>query len=940
MEDQSNNNLVEATRSDERAHGFAHKEIRQILIVCAAWVWVLVMGTLWSVETWQRPWITRVPDERIWLGLACLGLLGLMVFPLRWRSPARFVRRVVLVVAGGALLLGGLRVYCEELAVGKLESMLEEEISLHMEQLKGGLHVPSDTLVKKLHDALESTGVGSPKWLADRARSGESKPIKPTHGFVARSRLPVRLRMADAMVRDAKKANYLMAFWREYFPAFTGQDVTLECRRALLLQLDAMRKEPGHPLPTRQACLLVMALIVLTDPPEFESWRVPVRDAMIGLREPVVNPWTGQSQDFWYRALDALLALDPPESWSMLARPMVVEGEAFLQAMRVPVRGLTGNFDAFLPIFENCPEPKEQFYVWQSAGASLEDHPEAFDVRTAEAIRNWRRDILFRWLMALGDGSRYDLTQRAIPALPILDHYPVPPLLESQQEQLVSAAESWVGAIQQTPGGDEEKVAAGLDRIRHIFPYLNEKNADALCQSLIPILLQPERFAEKKRRGYTFDDAWANCLWFGRSRMTHEQQLFLRDRLVPLMENLSMMDQSHQTMLYIDAWSEYPALSREHWLALALSRGRLWATRPKDLVHYTRPSDYQVVYSVPEFSEQDIDSMIGHLAFALQPQADKTFEEILSERLQVKSGTIKNTMFIGRMRMRMKQLGMHSVANPEWLRNVLKTELAEIGLCPVHGGITDFLMDRARSGKFSYGAFLYQPEMSDRFWGEALQNPERAGHEVISCFANGFHDEVLNSFIRSIERSSPEDAVIRAVWDALRARSHDGDNRRKVFGALFRISDRVEESERLAMRRDYMEAIHGGSLPDDMDDTGYHATVAHHVSISGASPIMSRDPNPLAYPGGGIGISWEDDALSAGESWRTMVDRQLYRQPIVNASSYRGEVFAYLSQGFESDNQIGGWKQPERGLLPALPFPPTPWQQARALYGKRPDLKF
>jgi hypothetical protein len=360
------------------------------------------------------------------------------------------------------------------------------------------------------------------------------------------------------------------------------------------------------------------------------------------------------------------------------------------------------------------------------------------------------------------------------------------------------------------------------------------------------------------------------------------------------------------------------------------------------MVHYTRPkpSEYQAVLSVPEFSEEDIDSLASHLGFALQPQADKTFEKILAERLQVKSGVMTNSMFIGRMRMRMKHLGMHSGANPEWLRKVLKTELAEMGLCPIHGEITDFLMDRARSRKFSRGAFLYQPEMSDRFWSEVLKNPQRAAHEVGECFGQTFNDEILNSLILAIERSSPGDEVIRAVWDALRARSYDGENRRKVFGALFRISHRVEEGERWAMRRDYVDASHGGWIPDDQQDAGYHSTVAHYVSISSASPIMSHDPNPLAYPGGGIGIPWEDDALSAGESWRTMVDRQLYRQPVVNASFYRSEVFAYLSQGFDTDNQIGGWNQPRRDFPLVSPFPHTPWQRARALYGKLPDLDF
>jgi hypothetical protein len=933
MHDDPTNDLAEASRIP----------VRRVVTVGAGWLWVLITGVLWSLEPWQRPWITRMPDERVWFALSCAGLVVLTVLPWRWKSPARYLWKSVLVLASGALLFVGLPVFCKALAVESLESMLEKEIALHAKQLSmglGGMAVQPDTLVKKLHDALENIGVGSPKWLKERARNTERKPARPTHGFIAASSWPVRKRMADAMVRDALHADYLMAFWKEYFPAFTGQDVTLECRRDWLSQLDALRKEPGLSLPTRQASLLMMALIILTDPPEFESWRAPVRDAMIQLREPLLHRWTGHSQTFWYRSLDALLALDPPGSWARHTRPMVVEGAAFKQAVEAPVRGLFGNFDAFLPIFENCKDLDDLFLFWQSAGGCLKDHPESFDAETAEQIRTWRRDTLFRWLLALGDGSQNDLTLRRAPALHLLEHYPITPYSDTQQKQLLSAAEAW---IQKAANGNEDAFFKNLHHIQYIHPYLEERHANALCEALVPILFQPETFEGKLKR-IPFNEAWADCLWFCQSHMTDQQQRLLRDQLAPLMARLAMRASSDSTILYIDAWSTYPALSRDLWLAMAWAKGRVWRTRPKDTSHFTRPSDNRMILTVPELSEDDIESFARLMEFSLQPQAGKSPQEILAESLhiQVDKRTTTRPSFIKPIRQRMSQLGIHSGVDPAWLRRELKAELADLGLYRIHGEIADSLMDRARSGKLSRSACLHFPEVSDVFWAGILKSPEWAEHAVIDALDGAYKDQILSSLILAIERSSPEDEVIRAVWDALKARSYEGENRQEVFGALFRLSPRVSEEARQAMRREYLEENPGWRIALHANDLGYRSTVAYYVSISRASPNYPEgyDPNALAHPGGGIGIPWDDDALSARTSWKTALDRQLYSEPMVETSSHRRELFAYVAHGADLDNQIPRWNQPYRHPPLTAPFPPTPWQKARALHGKRPDLEF
>ena len=944
MRYQSNNELSAELRPDGRGCGFARKETSDILIAGAGWVWVLVTGSLWSVQKWQRPWITNLPDDRMWLVLSCVGLLALMVFPWKWHSIARLVCRVVVVFVCGALLLVGLRVYCEDLAVRKLESMIKADLAMQPWGSRGSLTAPSTTLSEKFGDLLEKIGVGNPEWLRELLNNQDRERISPADKFLAMSRLPVRMRVADAMVRDGRSALHLMAFWREYFPAIAGQDVTLECRHEWLRQLEVLRKESGHTLPTRQACLLMMALIVLTDPPEFEPWRGPVRDGMIHLKEEFVLPGAGHRPDFWYRTLDALLALDPPALWATLTRPMVVEGRAFQQAMEIPVRGLAGSLDAFVPVFENCLDSRDRFFLWQGMGASLEEHPEACDGRTAEHIRTWRRDTLFRWMMALGDGSVNDLTQIDNFRLSALDQYPAIPLNEDQQAQVVSAAEIMIGKIEKALEAGQKADANDLIRIRHVWPYLSEENADALCQRFAPILLQPEKFVETGKRSPRFDAAWVENLWFCRSRLTDEQQLLLRDRLSPLMANLAMMSRQDIAMLYADIWSKYPALSREYWLLMAWARGIPWKIHAGDTPPDIRPSEDQNVYLVPEISEETVDSLAGHLAFALQPHPDKGFEGLLSERLDTTGNGIRNSFFVGRLRNRLKHLGIHSGVDPVWLRKVLKSDLALMGLYRINAEIAEEWMDRLRSRNILGGRFLHSHDMADLFWGDVLENPARAAHAVSRCFGEEFNGELLDSLILCMERSTADEEVIDAVWAALMARTYEGENKRQAYGALFRISHLVGENKREAMRGEYMR-----SPPDEWPANKrslwgqYYTSVHYDMTISKATLLMEMgfDDNPLAYPGGGIGIPWESDALSARDSWKTTLGRQLHPDPKVKISAHESSVFAYLSQGFDLERRDDGmWNCAARITLSATPFPPTPWQKARDLHRKRPDLVF
>ena len=897
-------------------------DVRRIVINGAGWLWVLVMGALWSVEPWQRPWITRVPDERIWLGLACLGVLALIV--LSWRtSPARMFFRAALTLVLGGLLLGGLRISCENLAVNELRSKLKEEVTLVDGVLVPDSLIPRNEIVpvaKKAVDFLEWVGVGSPQWLTDHVSALPRVTVSPAHQFLAQSRLPVRMKMADSMLRDPLHAEYLVLYWHDYFPAITGQDVTLECRSMWLKELNALRKESGLPATTQRAALLMMALTVLTDPPGFDAWRVPVRDAMLAMNEPWV--W-GQNRIIWYRSLDALLALDPPETWSGLTRPMTEDSETFLQAMEVPVRGLAGNFDAFLAVFENFEEDNHKLQFWQAAGFSLEAWPESFDPQTAGRIRSWRSETLFRWTMALGDGGADDMSDQDAVLLDEMIRHPGPLFTDAQQEKLTTAAMEWIGKIISKTGNPSTSDPQEIARIRCILHHLSEERGDAVRKALIPVMLLPEMFLTKYSRGdaVIFDESWAACLWTVQPHMSFAEQGLLRDRLAPWMVRMRPGGESRRIMLCIDAWSPHPVLPREVWLACAWSN-----SIPLLEVSPESPPDRRAAmprnpYLIPEIPKSTIDAFIEDLISVSKTGSDlkKHFSERFPDLAWENDYALRYAYGAILSRMR-----AWNGSSPERLEAELKADLAEVGILWRNETIRDSVKERAWIGRSQQGYPLRDPAMSRTLWEKTLQDPQIAAAEARRSVGGDSENSPLSSLIQTMEAHSPDDTVVRAVWGALRAMSFETEHQMEVFGALFRIAHRMPAPERLEMRKDYLNEKVGYLLYENWNYDGW------------GSP-----PNPLRGPGGGIGIPWEEDQLSASRSWRAALDRQFHIAPVVAASPHHRELFAYLALGSHHDpHSPQKWYQETKIPPLAAPFPPTPWQKARDLHRKRPDLNF
>jgi hypothetical protein len=186
---------------------------------------------------------------------------------------------------------------------------------------------------------------------------------------------------------------------------------------------------------------------------------------------------------------------------------------------------------------------------------------------------------------------------------------------------------------------------------------------------------------------------------------------------------------------------------------------------------------------------------------------------------------------------------------------------------------------------------------------------------------------VLNDLIYWLETSPPAAEVVSAIWDALRAKSLQctGDDRNTIFGTLFRMSSMVSHGEVMAMRRDYQKAIH----------TGACGWIDYNDSEEWYIPW-----NPLEYPGGGLGIPWERDGLSARHSWSTHFGRLTHLNPDEAKETHADSAFRYLAPGVFPMYQIDLRKRGNdrvRMPPPSAPFEASPWQKARELHLCRPD---
>lgn len=848
-------------------------------------------------------WYLKGMASRIWIG----------------RKNATRWRWMLAGVVCGLVLLAVIHPLSDQLALSKLEKQIDYEIDNY-----GNLSQSSrKTISSFLVYALDGSTLGAPDWLTAIAERRNDEVPQRAHQLIASNRWPLRRRMADSILRNDKRAAFLMHHWQDYFPAIIGADVTLEHRRDWISHLNNLRMDAALSGTQRQAAVFCMALVILTDPPEFENWRVPVRDAM--LRWPESPPlWI---EVMWMRALDTLLALDPPESWVALTKPLTASHDHFRYAMALPVRGLAGHFDALLREFkfsESSNTPDHAFNLWVGAGASLEAWPDVLGKSESAKIQDWRRDVLFRWLI---DPSKI------LGSEPI--HLKDRPLWEfrpEQQQQLAVIAARWARLaskeINSEDGRSKLRDAHRITLIRRIYPYLTNLQQAKIGRLLIPVMLRPEFFDRYKSIKFIhFDPNWVELLWKIQPLMTAEERKTLQTRLAPIMRRLSLKDPSSAVLLCLDAWSDMPALSPENWLALARHLQCDWCIVPRNTSRESLDPFNGGNLPVPPVADAVIGALAKHLEVAFSSGDQRAFAETLNHRLHGGdssasiSSSITNSSYeqIGDWQAS-GALASHSIAE------LVEIGLYQSGLRELNGAGLPVLKALVRNDRDYYWwwSVFNRTENLIVPWSEAKMDPQ----EVVRWI---YHEEnvgLLDGMLICVEKFPPDIAIVRVIWDELRRRSQNASIEKQppIYGALFRLSCWLPRDERLAMRRDFLAAFR---------TNGFKSSVFTDDDVWWATDI------PLSFLGGGLGIPWEDDELSAALSWRSNFERQVYLYPLMKLEFQGNDVFSFLALG--SYRELGSSRlmpKPTAMRRLSVPFEPTPWQRARELHLRCPDLDF
>lgn len=895
---------------------------------------------LWGVESWMLPQSLWRTWDWVWLLVVGAGGLGFTGFMISLGAGRRRLRLALVALAISLAMACGVRWIGGELALSRFFQSYE----------LGGTAVDGpESLSQRLAKWLEDKQLEVPAWL--QARASANRPVADPprmHRLLAASRWPVRMTFVKRMMRDEKLAAYLVENWDECFPAVTGADVDLDHRRELMEWLRVFREDPSLSENSRHAATLWMGLVVLTDASEFAVWREPVRDAMLRVAEPI----QADHHDCWMRVLDTLLAFDPPESWPVATQVLASHPTTLRRAVRERVRGVMHHFDAIVREFDDSGRAGDwngALAIWQDTGRWLAAHP---GTAVEDRVKQWRSTVMFRWLKTDGLGTKWDkLFYNHEILLNLTDEDRVD-LTPEQEAVLHAKARDWADQaaalsedVRDPSGRDEAHAAhAAMERVRVIHPLLGSALQKDLVRRLAPALTRPAVYTAAINANSKPTAVFATCdrcrRFIERSwhQIPPEHLKILAGNIRPLISPRG----SGAWLLFFDAWSDTPEFSDEEWLLHALSFDRIWrvmpAGTPRELVEIVPNTNLPV----PPASDETVRKVIADLKASMFDGNDSmlsldTIQSNLARLYPDHPPPLAVTRALC-LRIRNVRRNFRPPESPDF-ETLMRIELYLSGLTGADDDLLAVVAGQARENDWFYRSLpewrLDDPDP----WPEVLKSVSAVRRSVQTLVGRDYGDR-LQGLLSSAAKSLPAGDVVAAMWQELLklAETSEPDQKPRIYGALFHLAPLVSASERLAMRREFLEYFRKTPLPiDRWPDKAMH-------DIRQARYFRPK----------GEGIPWEDDALSAALSWSSDVGRQIDFTPEYGAAEKFTGVFSYLAQAMVSyaDEGLGGiWlnHNPVHEPLPRtvwkrqplhLPFEPTPWQQARDLHLRRPDLRF
>ncbi len=849
----------------------------------------LSAGAMGALESWQRPFVFLPVGDTAWLLImaGCLAAAAGVWPGGGWRG--RIARASLCAILGMAVTWmprTANRGHVVELLLGHeeiLEIIAPDDPRLE-ENARAVSDAWSDMGRPLVDDLLDYLGIGNP-WVA------EYRPIRhapdPYDHLLETCRWPTRFAFIRRILEDPTNARLATYHWHRLFPSVVGQDVTLAHRSELIDWLALHAGAEDTPSACRDAAVFWMALIVLTDVDAFEDWTDPAIEMMLSSNDPPMSA----SGDVWMRALDLLIALMPAERHEALSAPLVADPVLMRRALRQRMRGIHHHFEVIAREIQTSPCAPARWADMKRVADRLEDE------QAAKEIHTWLAGTMAEWLA----GDTYDALRNfrwnpgIIPEIEIpschrdlASHVP-----QAMQKTLSDRAHA---ALDEVERREEASSGGSIHRPFYhalvIAPFLAEetraeihRRAGLIISNRIPMLTE----AKDQPRGsireiahvleIILDDLDAETVGSVRGRVFKH--------FIIHQDGRARERAIWRVAVVLDAAAEEPLLSPVEWIAL-------WNL------------GFPLFKDFPEVSPADVSEFFGMMEPHELPNGDYHILEHVGERANSRRFMYDQLLF---------RAMLHDMIVDEGLPVRSESKL---------GDLKNMRLD-------SRGPY-YPPwpphEHEARIMKRLLSSIKLDEFQRYHRFIEFLMDHPLRPGTRRV--------VVKHLFNRLD--EIDPERSATAFHWLLQFSDWLEADERAAFR----ERFHRFFRTQRISIREWEERFIHYNSIEAYGKLMHR----------GEQVPWDDDALSAEFSWSSSIHHELAIMPWRAYSE--PSVFRHLhASGTVFFDH--GWFAPEfhfasrdaiesfRAYRADVPCPrevATPWQLARALHLRRPDLHF
>jgi len=840
---------------------------------------------LWAIEVWQRPLRTIHLDEN-WMRFAAISasLIAMIAWPgnlrRRWWLRAGIWATVCTSVG-----------FCLHFAAREAAARALFKHPLVIEASWSWITTPPPSppgfwseIFAELRDKIQFPAI-------DRYHPDDEY----LPHLIETSRWPVRRAWIEKVMRNQGAAFLVTAEWNHYFPAVVGQDVTLRNRRELIELLNDIHLDPSLSHTNRDAAVLWMSLIVLTDPVEFADRRVQVRDAMLKQNHP---PWAGR-EDVGMRMIDALLAFDTHDEAARLTQRFLDDDYLTRRALRERVRGFDAHVDAIIQTIEG----QERTINFRYSAAMLVDLIQMVsrmsDEAAAARTRDWIQKTYLQWIdypyHTIVDFGHHQENSISHDLRMLFQEEQMQSLAKHAEQILIEAKNPLYG---ESSRGRRDPVSQAM----LIWILLDERRQNALSRQIADFIAEKASASQIASRY----DSYLLKIWNDLSD-THQQHFSgtLRQKL--------------ETQLATDGiGGGHRSLAMSYWVHPSLG-----LTEAETLALIAIRGHYNMIHmreapTPPEFSTQGVEVYLDACENAVGIPADQSIRIGDDGTLAFPPGML-NHMFDSPNR------GIISPATLPPRTHFLLSLIQRGIVSPEHLG--EDLLPVARVSPMLVLSIFRDPH----FDSMSLLLDEKDDFRFLRVVLESHDAQIFEALPEALKNHSiPQDAIdIITTHFLCLTTIGDLAQRIRAYKILFELEEHLASSQRDILRREFSDFLE-----------------RERPSLDEWEPLAKR--NHFHAPVNRM--EWGDDDLSARFGWMGSIYTETAHGLMARHKhpDIVDEVFFHLANAstatplrqrrlsLEDVMTSDDWNT----RPPKLPLSPTPWQQARELHLRRPDLDF